>query len=117
MKKKKKKSELILSLFFFYVAKTITNYYQTLDMPLACPLCQTELKLHLLQPQLSIISCPSESCIYPFNLSVEELHSKNLLIPITNQEIMTKMKQKFAETNVYENISEFITSRDDDIPQ
>ncbi|KAG4405896.1 hypothetical protein JTP64_004767 [Candida tropicalis] len=85
-------------------------------MPLACPLCQTELKLHLLQPQLSIISCPSESCIYPFNLSVEELHSKNLLIPITNQEIMTKMKQKFAETNVYENISEFITSRDDDIP-
>ena len=86
-------------------------------MPLSCPLCQNNLKLHLLQHQLSIISCPSESCIYPFNLSIEELHSKNLLIPITNQEIMEKMKQKFSTTNVYDNISDFITSKDDDIPQ
>ncbi|EMG45653.1 hypothetical protein G210_4153 [Candida maltosa Xu316] len=65
---------------------------------LSCPLCKTELKLHLLQPGL-------------------ELHSRNLLVPMSNQEVMDKMKEKFAETNVYDNISQFIVRKDDDIPQ
>ncbi|KAL6453260.1 hypothetical protein SBY92_004827 [Candida maltosa Xu316] len=64
-----------------------------------------------------MISCPSKNCVYPFNLSVDELHSRNLLVPMSNQEVMDKMKEKFAETNVYDNISQFIVRKDDDIPQ
>lgn len=80
-----------------------THYHNLLAMPLTCPLCQTELKLHLLQPELSIISCPSLTCIYPFNLSVDEIHSNNLLVPMTNHDIMNKMKQKFeGTTNITE---------------
>lgn len=81
-----------------------------------CPLCSTLLKQHLLQPTLSIISCPSESCIYPFNLSVAELHEKNLIHEVTTTDIMTSMKTKMVEdANVDSRIAEFITRGDHDI--
>lgn len=80
-----------------------------------CPLCSTELKTHLLQPNLSLISCPSTNCIYPFNLSIEQLHQQNLLQSPTNQQVMNMMKDKFKQINVFPKIADFITQQDDEV--
>ncbi len=48
------------------LSRLLINFIITIfAMPLTCPLCQTELKLHLLQPELSIISCPSLTLCLP----------------------------------------------------
>ncbi|KAK6460653.1 hypothetical protein DFJ63DRAFT_320797 [Scheffersomyces coipomensis] len=82
-----------------------------------CPLCSTALKQHLLQPTISIISCPSETCIYPFNLSISELKQQNLIISNINEsDIMHHMESKMInEANVNKNIARFISKADDEI--
>ncbi|KAK6200092.1 uncharacterized protein RJT21DRAFT_120994, partial [Scheffersomyces amazonensis] len=82
-----------------------------------CPLCSTALRQHLLQPTLSIISCPNEKCIYPFNLSISEMKQNNLILPnITNSDIMYHMESKMVnEAQVDKNIARFISKQDDDI--
>lgn len=82
-----------------------------------CPLCSTPLKQHLLQPTLSIIACPQETCIFPFNLTVAQLHEQNLLITdITQEDIMNGMYSKMVdEADVDGKIAHFISRNDDDI--
>ncbi|CAX44963.1 hypothetical protein, conserved [Candida dubliniensis CD36] len=113
-KKKNPNIAFFAKIIFDIISLHYTHYQSSrIIMPLTCPLCQTELRLHLLQPELSIISCPSLTCIYPFNLSVDEIHSKSLLVPMTNDDIMNKMKQKFKNTtNITEDTSRFIAGEE-----
>lgn len=80
-----------------------------------CPLCKTQLRRHLLQQKLAIVSCPLQNCVYPFNLSVAELHENNLLITdVTTDEIMAGMKPKMIDNEHIDNrIAEFITRTED----
>lgn len=82
-----------------------------------CPLCSAELRQCLLQPSLSIISCPRETCVFPFNLTVAELHDQNLLITdVTSDDIMKGVYHKMVtEAEVDEKIASFIARSDEDI--
>lgn len=82
-----------------------------------CPLCATPLRQNLLQPSISLISCPSVSCIFPFNLSINELHDNNLILSnITTSDIMSNMKSRMVDdANVDPQIANFITREDHDI--
>ncbi|ODV77549.1 uncharacterized protein CANTADRAFT_56469 [Suhomyces tanzawaensis NRRL Y-17324] len=81
-----------------------------------CPLCSTPLKQHLIQPTLALISCPLESCIYPFNLLVAELHDNQLLIEVDTADIMAKMESKMVkDVGVDEKLAEFIAREDPDV--
>jgi hypothetical protein len=81
-----------------------------------CPLCGTGLVQHLIQPELSIISCPSETCVYPFNLSVSELHAKNLIVTnVSTSDIMKGVHSKMVGAEVDSRIAAFITRDDKEI--
>ncbi|ABN67710.1 predicted protein [Scheffersomyces stipitis CBS 6054] len=78
-----------------------------------CPLCSTGLKQHLLNPSLSIIACPSESCVYPFNMSISELHDHNLILSVSTADIMHNVHKKMNDNkDIDEKLAEFI-ARDD----
>lgn len=72
---------------------------------------------YLIQPKVSIISCPSEKCIYPFNLSMTEIQQENLLITdVETSDIMTGMQHKMVnEALVNEKIAQFISKEDGDL--
>lgn len=82
-----------------------------------CPLCGTGLRQMLLQPTVSIIACPSESCVYPFNLSVAQLLQQNLLITdVKTSDIMNGMEKKMVQdAQVEERIAHFISKEDNDV--
>lgn len=82
-----------------------------------CPLCCTLLKQHLLQPNVSIIACPSVTCVYPFNLSISELHQQNLLLTdVKPSNIMANMESKMVEEiQIDPKIAKFISKEDNDI--
>lgn len=82
-----------------------------------CPLCGTPLKQHLIQPNVSLISCPSTECVFPFNLSMEEIQHQNLLITdINNNDIMNMMQSKMIDVaNVDQKIALFISKLDHDL--
>lgn len=78
----------------------------------SCPLCLKSLKQHLLQPNLSIISCTNEDCVYPFNLTMDQIRRENLIIEVTTSDIMTNMQEKLINLGVDGKISEFISRED-----
>lgn len=77
-----------------------------------CPLCSTGLKKNLLLASLALLSCPNEQCVYPFNLTMEEIQLKKLVIKVTEAEIMRQMTDKLSEAGVESELSNFI-ARDD----
>ncbi|CUM53179.1 uncharacterized protein AC631_04873 [Debaryomyces fabryi] len=81
-----------------------------------CPLCSSPMKQHLLQPSLALILCSSESCVYPFNLTMAQLQENNLLIPdVKESDIMKGMLTKMVnESQVNEKIAQFIAKNDDE---
>ena len=82
-------------------------------MTLFCPLCSTELKQHLLQPKLAIIICTNQNCMYPFNMSMEEIKSENLIFEVNSNDIMYGMRQKLMNSNVDSRIADFMSKEDD----
>lgn len=80
-----------------------------------CPLCRTGLKQHLLQPKLALVACPNEQCVYPFNLSTEELKRQNLIVEVTTGDIMNGMRAKLELAGVNVRIAEFISREDEDL--
>jgi len=88
-----------------------------LSSAMECPLCSSLMKQHLLQPSLALILCSSESCVYPFNLTMSQLQENNLLIPdVKESDIMRGMLSKMVdESQVNEKIAQFITKDDNDV--
>lgn len=82
---------------------------------MSCPLCGEDLKQVLFLTTLAVVSCPSESCIYPFNLSMAELERQNLIIRVSEQVIMEKMQSKLKEAKIETKVANFITKPDDEI--
>lgn len=82
-----------------------------------CPLCLSPMKQHLLQPSLALILCSSDSCVYPFNLTMSQLQENNLLIPdVKESDIMKGMLSKMVdESQVDKKIANFITKVDNDV--
>lgn len=74
-----------------------------------CPLCFTPLKKNLLLDTEALISCPLDSCIYPLNMSLDQLRHQRLLVQTSEQEILTQMKEKLKTAEVKEKISHFVT--------
>ncbi|CAN3367432.1 hypothetical protein DICA4_F06612 [Diutina catenulata] len=82
----------------------------------ACPLCGYQLIQHLVQPTMAVLVCPSEQCVYPFNLSVDELHQQKLIVSgIDDEQIVAGMKTKMVEVGVDDRIANFIAKQDRDI--
>lgn len=83
---------------------------------MSCPVCFTPLRQHLLQPNLLLIACPLEECVFPFNLLISELHERNLIQEITTAEVMNGMKEKMIQNGgVDPRIAEFLAKEDHDI--
>ncbi|KAM9926059.1 hypothetical protein OXX80_006614 [Metschnikowia pulcherrima] len=80
-----------------------------------CPLCAAELRKHLLSSSQAMISCPNESCVYPFNLSMEEIRSQGLTIRTNESEIMAQMQEKLARADIDSRTAQFMTKPDTDI--
>lgn len=78
-----------------------------------CPLCATELKQHLIQPSVALISCPATNCVYPLNMSVRELHDHNLILNVSTQDILHGVQAKMHDAGVNPRIAAFITKEDD----
>lgn len=80
-----------------------------------CPLCSTGLKKNLLLASLALLSCPNALCVYPFNLTMEEIQLKKLVIKVTEAEIMRQMTDKLSEAGVNNELSNFIARDDPDV--
>lgn len=76
---------------------------------LLCPLCATELRQHLLQPALAVVACANAECVYPFNLSTEELKREGLVFEVSTADVMQGMRQKLQQAQVDPRIAEFIS--------
>lgn len=85
-----------------------------LDHPntIHCPLCGLDLRQNLLLASLAIAVCANEKCIYPFNLSMEQIQQKRLMVKTTEKEIMAKMLPKLAGAAVDEKVAEFMVKDD-----
>lgn len=77
-----------------------------------CPLCGLDLRQNLLLANLAIAVCANENCIYPFNLSMEQIQQKRLMVKTTEKEIMAKMLPKLAGAAVDEKVAEFMVKDD-----
>lgn len=75
------------------------------------------MKQHLLQPSLALILCSSETCVYPFNLTINQLQENNLLISdIKDSDIMSNMLSKMVgDADIDEKLASFITREDSDL--
>lgn len=80
-----------------------------------CPLCGAGLAKNLLLPSLSIVACPNESCVYPFNLSVEELQRQMLIVKVSEAEIMGQMREKLELADIDAKVSEFMVREDHEV--
>lgn len=75
------------------------------------------MKQHLLQSSLALILCSSETCVYPFNLTINQLQENNLLISdIKDSDIMSNMLSKMVgDADIDEKLASFITREDSDL--
>lgn len=73
------------------------------------------MKKHLLSSTQAIISCPNEVCIYPFNLSMDEIRSRGLIVRTSEAEIMEQMGEKLAGAEIDPRTARFIIRTDGDI--
>lgn len=80
-----------------------------------CPLCGTPLKKNLLLTSLALLSCPQEKCLYPFNLTMEEIQQKKLVIQVTEADIMRQMSDKLNQAGVDAEINLFIVREDSEV--
>lgn len=77
-----------------------------------CPMCGLDLRQNLLLTNLAIAICSNEKCVYPFNMTMEQIQQKRLMVKTSEEEIMMKMRSKLADAAVNEKVAEFIV-RDD----
>lgn len=80
-----------------------------------CPLCCCEIKQNLLLPKLALLACSSEACVFPLNLSKEELVAQGLLVRTSEREILAQMEGKFNEAGVDEQIGHLLVKAGDDV--
>ncbi|SGZ46536.1 CIC11C00000002404 [Sungouiella intermedia] len=80
---------------------------------MTCPLCGLELRQNLLLTSLAITVCSNEQCIYPFNMSMEQIQQKRLMTKTSEREIMGKMLPKLAGAQVDEKVASFMVKEDD----
>lgn len=78
-----------------------------------CPLCGLDLRQNLLLTSLAILVCTHESCIYPFNMSMEEIQQKRLMVRTSEREIVAKMAPKLVSAGVDGRVASFIVKEDD----
>lgn len=77
-----------------------------------CPLCKEDLKQHLLLTTQAMVSCPNKSCVYPFNLSMEEIWEKGHIMQTNEQQIMRQMLPKLQDAGIEDKVSKFIVHHD-----
>lgn len=82
---------------------------------MSCPLCGEGLKQSLLLTSLAVVTCPAESCVYPFNLSMSEIELRNMILRVSELLIMEKMQTKLHEAQVESKVANFITKPDDEV--
>lgn len=82
---------------------------------MSCPLCGQGLKQNLLLTNLAVITCPSEECVFPFNLSITEIELRNLIVRVSELMIMEKMHHKLLDAQIEPKVANFITKSDDEI--
>lgn len=80
-----------------------------------CPVCFTLLRQNLLLLGLSIISCPNQGCVYPFNLLLAELQEKKLLVKVSERDIMKGMQEKLASAEIDTKLADFIARDDSEV--
>lgn len=73
-----------------------------------CPLCCSSLRQNLLLPPVALLVCPNELCVYPLNLSPEELARKQLVVRTDEEKILKLMQKKMDEAGVEKKVSDFI---------
>lgn len=78
-----------------------------------CPLCGLQLKQNLLSTSLAILVCSHELCIYPFNMTMDEIQEKRLMMRTSEREILTKMSAKMAEAGIDDRVASFMVKEDD----
>lgn len=80
-----------------------------------CPLCGTGIKKNLLLTSLALLTCPDENCVYPYNLTIEEIQRQKLVVQVTEADIMHQMSPKLTEAGVDFEINHFIVKSDPDV--
>lgn len=78
-----------------------------------CPLCGLGLRQNLLLTSLAVAVCSSEKCIFPFNMSVEEMQQKRLMVRTSEKEIMAKMLPKLAGAEIDDKVASFMVKEDE----
>ncbi|AGO13183.1 AaceriAFR032Wp [[Ashbya] aceris (nom. inval.)] len=61
-----------------------------------CPQCNTELRKCLIQQNYSIVICPNEQCMYPFNEAEVIQH----LVQTSDKEILEAAKVRLKNDNI-----------------
>ncbi|KAF3991309.1 hypothetical protein FT663_02810 [Candidozyma haemuli var. vulneris] len=77
-----------------------------------CPLCCSPLKKNLLSSAVAILVCSKETCVFPFNLSKQELMDKELVVRTDEAEIMQQMKTKLEDAGVEDQMVKFLSKAD-----
>lgn len=80
-----------------------------------CPLCGTGIKKNLLLTSLALLTCPDEKCVYPYNLTIEEIQRQKLIVQVTEGDIMHQMSHKLTEAGVDFEINLFIVKSDPEV--
>lgn len=82
---------------------------------MSCPLCGEGLRQNLLLTNLAVVACPSEDCVFPFNLSIAEMELRNLILRVSELVIMEKMHVKLQNAKIEQKVANFISRSDEDI--
>lgn len=73
-----------------------------------CPLCYTDLRSVMLKPSLVLVSCPLEQCVYPMNMSMDEIKAQGLLRRVLDELVMGAMGEKLKEAGLEQRMVDFM---------
>lgn len=64
---------------------------------------------------MAVLVCLGESCVYPFNMSQEEMVKNQLLVRTNEQTVMLQMLLKLEEAGVEQQMCDFLLKHDPEV--
>lgn len=64
---------------------------------------------------MAVLVCLGENCVYPFNLSQEEMVKNQLLVRTNEQTVMLQMRLKLEEAGVEQQMCDFLLKHDPEV--
>lgn len=76
-------------------------------------MCGLALRQNLLLASLAMAVCSNENCVYPLNMTMEEIQQNRLMVRVSDQDIIAKMLPKLAVSQVDDQVASFMVKEDD----